>query len=92
MRKNKRWSCKNIITLTTAVVFGLSMFFAAPALADKKSKGKGHSEEWKKEKDREKEERKYYEEMEREDRKRYEEDERESRKHREEQERESLKN
>ncbi|MGD2098678.1 MAG: hypothetical protein PVG35_13935 [Desulfobacterales bacterium] len=91
MRDNHISSWKHLITLTSAVLFGLSIFIAPAAMADKKVKDRGHSKVWKKEKELEREERKKYEEMEREDRKRYEEDERESRKYDEEQERESRK-
>lgn len=100
MRSNNLRSWKCIITLTTAILFGLSIFIAPTALADKKGGGRGHSKGWNKEKEREsrkydeereRESRKYDREQEREARKRYRERQREGRKHRKEMQREDRK-
>jgi hypothetical protein len=53
------------IILTTAIVFGLSIFIAPQALAGSKGKAKGHNKEWKQEKAEGKEYRKTNREMER---------------------------
>jgi hypothetical protein len=67
MRNNNLRSWKSILTLTTAIVFGLSIFIVPAALADKKGEGRGHSKEWNKEKERKKAARKYHKEIERKD-------------------------
>jgi hypothetical protein len=57
------------IILTTAIVFGLSIFIAPQALAGSKGKAKGHNQAWKQEKADGKEYQKKYREMEREEHK-----------------------